>query len=261
MDSNFKEALKHVLVHEGGYVDHPKDPGGATNKGVTIGTYRRYINKNGTKQDLRNITDAQIEKVYYKHYWLAVAADKLPSGVDYAVFDFAVNSGPSRAAKFLQKIVGVAQDGKIGPLTVKAVNAGNAKWIIDQLCGKRLAWLKTLKTWPTFGRGWTVRVSGVETDALEMAHVDRIDQAISDAFAEDNLGITDAIAEDAEALAQKPQERVKPIPAPEPAPNPPSAPRGNSGRNTLIGGVIAVVLMALAGWWEAFLELVKWPWW
>ena len=112
MDKNFERALPLVLKHEGGYVDHPKDPGGATNKGVTIATFRRYVKADGTKQDLRRITDAQVSAVYYRHYWAAVQAHALPSGVDYCAFDFAVNSGPSRSAKFLQKVVGVKQDGR-----------------------------------------------------------------------------------------------------------------------------------------------------
>lgn len=169
MNSNFKQSLKYVLAHEGGYVDHPKDPGGATNKGVTIATFRRYVKKNGTKADLKRITDAQVEKVYRKHYWDAVKGDDLPSGIDYAVFDFAVNSGPTRAAKFLQDVLGVPQDGKIGPVTLAVAHKKDARKVIDSLCGNRLAWMKRLKTWGTFGRGWTARVSAVETHAMEMA--------------------------------------------------------------------------------------------
>ena len=106
MDSNFQRALSRVLKHEGRYVDHPKDPGGATNKGVTIATFRRYVKPNGTKADLRAITEDLVATVYYKHYWAAVHANELPAGVDYAVFDLAVNSGPSRAARSLQRVVG-----------------------------------------------------------------------------------------------------------------------------------------------------------
>src|SRR5690606_33792979 len=120
MDRNFKRALSLVLKHEGGWADHPSDPGGATMKGVTIGTFRRYVKPNATKDDLRRITDEQVATVYRKHYWNAVRADDLPAGADYAVFDFAVNSGPSRAAKYLQAVLGVAQDGKIGPQTLAA---------------------------------------------------------------------------------------------------------------------------------------------
>lgn len=169
MDANFLASLSHVLKHEGGYVNHPSDPGGATNKGITIANFRRYVNPKGTVADLKAITDAQVARVYRKHYWDAVKGDDLPAGIDYAVFDFGVNSGPSRAIKFLQKVLGVAQDGKLGPITLEAARRADAAAVIDQLCGDRLAWLKRLKHWPTFGRGWTARVSAVETEALAMA--------------------------------------------------------------------------------------------
>lgn len=169
MDRNFTRALKLVLAHEGGWADHPKDPGGATMKGVTIGTYRQYVNPKGTKEDLRKITDAQLAEVYRRHYWDVVKGDDLPDGVDYAVFDFAVNSGPSRAAKYVQAVVGASQDGKIGPATLKAIAAANPAQVINSLCGDRMAFLKKLPTWKTFGKGWTSRVSGVRKEALAMA--------------------------------------------------------------------------------------------
>jgi lysozyme family protein len=113
MNRNFQRALALVLKHEGGYVDHPKDPGGATNKGVTIATFRRYVKKDGTKDDLRRISDADVARIYKRHYWDAVRGDDLPDGLDYATFDFAVNSGTGRAPKYLQRVLGVAQDGVI----------------------------------------------------------------------------------------------------------------------------------------------------
>lgn len=169
MDRNFERALSLVLKHEGGWADHPADPGGATMKGVTIGTYRRFINPNGTKADLRNITAAQLAKVYREQYWNAVKADDLPDGVDYAVFDFAVNSGPGRAARYLQAVVGAVVDGEIGPATIKAVGKYEASDIIENLCGDRMEFLHGLKTWRTFGKGWTSRVNGVRAEALKMA--------------------------------------------------------------------------------------------
>lgn len=169
MDRNFERALKLVLKHEGGWSDHPKDPGGATMKGVTLANFRRYVKPDGTKDDLRKITDAQIATVYRRFYWDAVAGAELPGGVDYAVFDFAVNSGPGRAAKYLQATVGVTQDGKIGPATLKAVRAKLRASIINDLCDSRMAFLRKLKTWPTFGKGWTRRVSDVRHEALAMA--------------------------------------------------------------------------------------------
>lgn len=167
--SSFARALTAVLKHEGGYVNHPDDPGGATNKGITLATFRAYVKKGGTVQDLKNITDVQVATVYRKHYWDAVKGDALPAGVDYAVFDFAVNSGPSRAIKFLQNTVGASADGVIGHETMAAVMAHAPGAIVDQLCARRLAWLKTLSTWKTFGKGWSNRVKGVRKLGMEMA--------------------------------------------------------------------------------------------
>lgn len=169
MDRNFKRALSLVLKHEGGWSNHPKDPGGATMKGVTLANFRRYVKPNATKDDLRKITDEQIATVYRRFYWDAVSGADLPDGIDYAVFDFAVNSGPGRAAKYLQKVVGVAQDGKIGPATIKACRAMLPATVIHGLCDDRMAFLKRLKTWDTFGKGWTRRVSDVRSESLSLS--------------------------------------------------------------------------------------------
>lgn len=165
---NFAAALRAVLKHEGGFVDHPKDPGGATNKGITLTNYRRYVKRGGTVADLKAITDDQVAKVYRQHYWDAVRADDLPAGVDYAVFDFGVNSGPSRAIKYLQAMLGVHQDGIIGPKTLDAVWAADPASVINALCDSRMAFLKGLPHWGTFGKGWTNRVSGVRNLAQQM---------------------------------------------------------------------------------------------
>lgn len=166
---NFNESLRLVLLHEGGYVNLKADPGGPTNKGVTLATFRRYVNPKGTIADLKNISKDQIAKVYHDHYWDAVRADDLPDGVDYAVFDFAVNSGPGRAAEYLQAVVGATVDGDIGPKTLKAVRALPADQVIKNLCGDRMEFLQGLKTWKTFGKGWKSRVDGVRAEALKMA--------------------------------------------------------------------------------------------
>lgn len=169
MDRNFARALSLVLKHEGGWADHPEDPGGATMKGVTLANFRRYVKPNATKADLRKITDEQISHVYRRFYWEAVSAGELPDGVDYAVFDFAVNSGPGRVAKYLQAVVGVPADGKIGPATLAAVRAKAHAAVIHELCDRRMAFLRGLKTWNTFGTGWTSRVKGVRSEALKLA--------------------------------------------------------------------------------------------
>jgi lysozyme family protein len=169
MDRNFARALTLVLKHEGGWSDHPADPGGATMKGVTLANFRRYVKADATKDDLRGITDAQLATVYRRFYWDAVHGAELPDGVDHAVFDFAVNSGPGRAAIYLQGVVGAVQDGRIGPATLNAVSAMMRATIINDLCDRRMAFLRGLATWPTFGKGWTARVSAVRSAALKLA--------------------------------------------------------------------------------------------
>ncbi|MCB1476660.1 MAG: glycoside hydrolase family 108 protein [Rhodobiaceae bacterium] len=166
MDRNFKRALPLVLKHEGGWADDPHDPGGATMRGVTIGTFRRYVKADATKADLRKITDEQIATVYYRQYWSVVQAHNLPSGLDYVVFDYAVNSGPGRAAKSLQKIVGAKVDGRVGPATIAAAEAMDTADIVNAICDERLAFLKRLKTWPRYGKGWGRRVSDVRATGL-----------------------------------------------------------------------------------------------
>lgn len=168
MDRNFGRALSCVLEDEGGFVNDPHDPGGATNKGITLATFRRYVAKSATVDDLKHLTTAQAAKVYRKRYWDAVKGDDLPDGVDYTVFDFAVNSGQSRAAKYLQTIVGVPADGVIGSKTLAAVKATDARAVINMLCDRRLTFLQGLKTWPRYKNGWTDRVHGVREVALEM---------------------------------------------------------------------------------------------
>jgi len=169
MDRNFAKSLALVLKSEGGWSDNPKDPGGATMKGVTLANFRRYVKADATKDDLRHITDAQVATVYRRFYWDAVAGAELPDGVDYATFDFAVNSGPSRAAKYLQGVLGILQDGRIGPATVKAAQGKKPDAVVNALCDARLSFLQRLPTWGDFGKGWTSRVTSVRSAALAMA--------------------------------------------------------------------------------------------
>ncbi|AZO62988.1 hypothetical protein EJ078_29995 [Mesorhizobium sp. M1A.F.Ca.IN.022.06.1.1] len=170
MDRNFAGSLALVLKSEGGWSDNAADPGGATMKGVTLANFRRFVKADATKADLKKISDEQVATVYRRFYWDAVAGAELPDGVDYAVFDFAVNSGPSRAAKYLQAAcgVGVVQDGRIGPATLAAVRAKPAGVLIDTICNARLKFLERLPTWPTFGKGWQRRVVAVRIQAMLM---------------------------------------------------------------------------------------------
>jgi lysozyme family protein len=168
MNNNFEKALALVLEHEGGWSDHPLDKGGATMKGVTQAVYDAYRKVRGRgPQSVKFISNEELRAIYKFQYWDKVQGDFLPSGLDYAVFDFAVNSGVSRAAKYLQAVLGVEQDGQIGARTLAAITSPVA--IINALCDRRIGFLRNLKTFMTFGRGWTRRVQGVRDHALEMA--------------------------------------------------------------------------------------------
>lgn len=173
MKNNFKKSFELVIVHEGGYVDHPKDPGGATKYGLTIGVMKSLgmdIDKDGDvdKDDVKALTYEDVAPVYKKMYWDKVKGDDLPSGLDWAVFDMAINSGPSRAAKLLQGILGVAQDGAIGPMTVKAAKAIDTVELLTKYRDARQKFYKGLKTFDTFGTGWTIRNNETLKQALSM---------------------------------------------------------------------------------------------
>lgn len=170
MKENFATALAAVLQHEGGYVNDPQDPGGATNKGVTQSVYDDWRRSQGLNpRSVRSLEQSEVEAIYRKLYWNAVRGDDLPAGVDYCMFDFAVNSGWPRAVRFLQRAVGVADDGIFGPLTMAAVKAVPPCEIIARVCATRLTFLQTLPTFVRFGRGWSRRVAEVQTTAVEMA--------------------------------------------------------------------------------------------
>ncbi|MCS0501103.1 glycoside hydrolase family 108 protein [Ancylobacter mangrovi] len=168
--SSFDEALKRVLVHEGGYADLPADPGGATMKGITQRVYNGWRRRRGlAARSVRRIGDDEVTAIYRAQYWDAIRGDDLPAGVDYCVFDAAVNSGPAQAAKWLQRAVGAAADGIVGEATLSAVRAAEPVETIDAVCDRRLAMLRGLKTFRTFGAGWTRRVAEVRETAAGMA--------------------------------------------------------------------------------------------
>jgi len=169
---NFAQALGLTLRHEGGFVSHPKDPGGATNKGVTLATFSLYLGRKASVDELKMISDTQLCEIYRKQYWDKVRGDDLPGGLDFCVFDFAVNSGPGRAAKMLQDLVGAEADGSIGHKTVAAVlehvSRETLPKVIDQYQAKRLHYLQALPHWETFGKGWGRRVNEVLEEAILM---------------------------------------------------------------------------------------------
>lgn len=183
MRDSFNLALRWVLAHEGGYVNHPDDPGGETNRGVTRRVYDAFRARKGLAlRSVREITDAEVTEIYRRQYWDAIQGDALPAGVDYAVFDFAVNSGPRRAAQFLQRAVGVAADGVIGEVTLNAVERADPQSLIPALCRDRMAWLRTLSRFGVFGVGWHRRVMGERPD-WDDADTGVIDRAIVMAIA------------------------------------------------------------------------------
>jgi len=172
MEANFFKSLEMVLHHEGGFVDHPEDPGGATNKGITHKTYAEFLGRPlEDVNELKNIPDDHVQLIYKRDYWDKVKGDELPSGLDFAVFDWAVNSGPRRAAKYLQKCVGAEQDGAIGPRTMDLVKGKVPEAVIMQLANERDAYYKSLRTYDTFGKGWLRRNKETLEAALAMRSV------------------------------------------------------------------------------------------
>ena len=169
MRTNFPDSLRFVLAHEGGFVNHPRDPGGATNFGVTQRVYDAYRRRKAlAQQSVRHITSPEVSAIYREMYWDRIRADDLPKGLDYAVFDFAVNSGPDRAIKFMQRAIGANADGIIGPVTLEMARR-DVPGAIKRMCADRLSFKRRLAHFDTFGRGWTRRVNDVQRKALEMA--------------------------------------------------------------------------------------------
>jgi lysozyme family protein len=168
MKENFEQCFALVLKREGGYVDNPKDPGGTTNLGCTKAVWEDWIGRTVTKDEIKALKPSDVMPLYRKKYWDAVKGDDLPEGVDYAVFDFAINSGPRKAVKTLQRAVGTNPDGVIGPATLAAVNACNPRELATLICEARLAFLQSLSTYDIFGKGWLRRVSEVEKTAFNM---------------------------------------------------------------------------------------------
>jgi lysozyme family protein len=176
MMNNFAKSLELVLQHEGGFSDHPSDPGGKTMKGITQKVYDAYRKTRARPyQSVKFISDDEVRNIYKLQYWDRVQGDVLPIGLDYAVFDYAVNSGVARAAKHLQGCLGVAQDGIIGTMTLAAIT--NPKNTINALCDRRMSFLRNLKTFLTFGKGWTRRVEGVNPKKVDGVREVALDMA------------------------------------------------------------------------------------
>lgn len=201
--SEFQRALEKVLVHEGGFVDHPKDPGGATNFGITQGVYNTYRRATGLKQQsVKLISTSERDAIYRTRYWALVKGDSLPPGVSYVVFDGAVNSGVAQSVKWLQRALGsVKVDGVIGQETIEAVRRLNDHDVlIAKIIDRRMAFLRALKTWSTFGKGWKRRVDGV--------------LAVGQAWAMGSVGPEISFVPDGNAKARIEDAKVAPSTAP-----------------------------------------------
>lgn len=154
---NFDAAVNLVLGHEGKYSDHSADPGGKTMYGITEAIAREV----GYRGDMRELPLDLAKRIYKDRYWDSVKADQLPPGIRYAVFDAAVNSGPGQSTKWLQRALGVADDGVIGLKTLAAANAANPDALRMRMLSQRLRFMAGLSNWPAFSRGWATRIASL----------------------------------------------------------------------------------------------------
>jgi lysozyme family protein len=168
MQNNFDHSLDLVLKSEGGYVDNPKDPGGITNLGVTAKVWATYKGRSTTHKEMKNLTRADVAPLYEKKYWDACNCDELPSGIDYLVFDFAVNAGTGRSIKTLQKVLNVPEDGHIGNVTIQNVEIADKSDLVNKFSEAKKEFYSSLSTFPTFGKGWFSRVDQARVNASGM---------------------------------------------------------------------------------------------
>ena len=172
MRSNFSKCIELVLNSEGGYTNDAEDSGGPTNYGITHIDLAAWRGCPVTANDVRKMKLSEAKAIYRAKYWDAVKGDDLPKGVDYAVFDFGVNSGISRSAKYVQRIVGVAADGIIGPVTLAAIQKYDPALLINQLLDRREEFLSAIiannPSQAVFRKGWFRRTKEVRAAALAM---------------------------------------------------------------------------------------------
>ena len=168
MNNNWKQAFELMLASEGGFSNHPSDPGGMTNLGVTKATWENWVGRESDEAEMRGLTPEKVEPMYKKKFWDAVRGDELPVGLDYLMFDFAVNAGAGRAIKTLQTAVGVTPDGGFGPMTMAAVQAVDPVELIERFSQAKEDFYRSLTTFATFGKGWLNRVADVKVKASAM---------------------------------------------------------------------------------------------
>ena len=172
--SRFDACMPFIFKAEGGYSDNPADPGGPTNFGITLATLRAYEgDPNLTADDVKKLTPAVAKEIYRTAYWNRMQCGALPAGLDLEVFDFGVNSGPAESVKTLQRLVGVTQDGSIGPITLAAVGQFNVGDLIGRFAQARLAFYQSLNM-PEFEQGWATRVAQIQTAATKMLDASQV---------------------------------------------------------------------------------------
>ena len=169
MTGNFKECLAIVLKSEGGFVNHPDDPGGMTNLGVTKRVWQEYTGHEADEKEMRSLTPEKVAPLYEQRYWRPTYCEVLPRGLDLLVYSMAVNGGPGRAVKLLQQSIGCIPDGVVGPRTMELIKSSNVAELIAKYSDTRRSYYRSLKTFPVFGKGWLNRVDHEEAQALNMA--------------------------------------------------------------------------------------------
>ena len=165
----FTVCLAFTLKYEGGYVDHPADPGGATNLGVTRATLAKWRGRPVTKAEVKALSRAEAAEIYRRYFWNPCGGPSLPAGVDAVIFDWAVHSGPSRAVRALHKVLKIEQAATPGPALRSALHKAEPVTTIRLLCAERRRFLSRLKGFAVFGRGWSRRVDALEKTALSLA--------------------------------------------------------------------------------------------
>jgi lysozyme family protein len=176
MNLNWDKSFDMVVAHEGGFTNDQRDKGnhlsdgreGCTMWGCTQAVWEKYVGHEVTQDDMKALKKEDVKPVYKRDYWDAVRGDDLPTGVDYAVFDFAINAGPAAARKMIQRALGVNPDGAIGPATMKAIQDADGKELMQKFSDAKTAFYKSLDNFPVYGKGWLKRVADVQTVASTM---------------------------------------------------------------------------------------------